>query len=108
MYIETVTSSPYFLTAGKLRISSKQLSQVSPAVIRRSSETVQPSATAHRLGEEWKICETVTVPRPKKRASCHSGLYLGSNIRTKLRIAVLSVSPLLFKARTSCKISAIL
>ena len=38
-------------TAGRSRISCRQLSQVSPAVIRRSTETEQESATAHRLGD---------------------------------------------------------
>ena len=44
------TSSPYFLAAGRLRISSRQDSQVSPAVMRRSMEMAQESATAQRLG----------------------------------------------------------
>ena len=72
--MDTVTSLPYFLTLGKLRISSKQLSHVSPAVIRRSKDTEQESATAQRLGDVKKISETVTVPRPKKLASFHSAL----------------------------------
>ena len=50
MYMETFTSSPYFLAAGRLRISSRQDSQVSPAVMRRSMEMAQESATAQRLG----------------------------------------------------------
>lgn len=50
MYMETFTSSPYFLADGRLRISSRQDSQVSPAVMRRSMEMAQESATAQRLG----------------------------------------------------------
>ena len=51
MYMETFTSSPYFLTEGSWRISSRQESQVSPAVMRRSMEMAQLSATAQREGE---------------------------------------------------------
>ena len=51
MYMETLTSSPYFLTDGRSRISWRQESQVSPAVMRRSMEIAQESATAQRLGE---------------------------------------------------------
>ena len=51
MYMETFTSSAYFFTAGRSRISWRQLSQVSPAVMRRSTEIAQLSATAQRLGE---------------------------------------------------------
>ena len=40
----------YFFTFGRFRISSRQLSQVSPAVMRRSIEMAQESATAQRLG----------------------------------------------------------
>jgi hypothetical protein len=50
MYMLTFTSSPYFFTFGRFRISSRQLSQVSPAVMRRSIEMAQESATAQRLG----------------------------------------------------------
>ena len=45
-----ISSSPYFFTFGRFRISSRQLSQVSPAVMRRSMEMAQASATAQRLG----------------------------------------------------------
>ncbi len=69
MYMETFTSSPYFLMAGSSRISSRQDSQVSPAVMRRSMEIAQESATAQREGLVKKIWLTVQVPRPKKRAS---------------------------------------
>ena len=51
MYMETFTSSPYFFTLGRSRISCRQESQVSPAVMRRSMEMAQESATAQRLGE---------------------------------------------------------
>ena len=51
MYMLTFTSPPYFFTAGRSSISFKQLSQVSPAVMRRSMEMAQLSATAQRLGE---------------------------------------------------------
>ena len=51
MYMLTFTSSPYFWTEGSCRISSKQESQVSPAVMRRSMEMAQLSATAQREGE---------------------------------------------------------
>ena len=51
MYMDTVTSSPYFFTLGRSRISWRQESQVSPAVMRRSMEMEQESATAQRLGE---------------------------------------------------------
>ena len=44
-------SSPYFFTLGRSRISWRQESQVSPAVMRRSMEMAQESATAQRLGE---------------------------------------------------------
>ena len=69
MYMLTFTSSPHLRTAGRARISSRQLSQVSPAVMRRSMDTAQLSATAHRLGEVKKIWLTVQVPRPRNRAS---------------------------------------
>ena len=58
-----------FLQAGRASISFMQLSQVSPAVMRRSIEIEQLSATAQREGLVKKIWETVQVPRPKKRAS---------------------------------------
>ena len=35
MYMDTTTSSPYFCTLGSARISSRQLSHVSPKVMRR-------------------------------------------------------------------------
>ena len=69
MYMDTFTSSPYFLQLGSWRISSRQLSQVSPAVMRRSTEMAQLSATAQRLGEVKNIWDTVQVPRPRNRAS---------------------------------------
>lgn len=67
--MDTFTSSPYFCTAGRSRISWRQESQVSPAVMRRSMEMEQESATAQRLGEVQKIWEVVQVPRPRNRAS---------------------------------------
>ena len=51
IYMLTFTSWPYFFTAGRSSISFRQLSQVSPAVMRRSMEMAQLSATAQRLGE---------------------------------------------------------
>ena len=51
MYMLTLTSSPYFFTFGRFLISWRQESQVSPAVMRRSMEMAQESATAQRLGE---------------------------------------------------------
>ena len=51
MYILTFTSSLYFWTAGRASISFRQESQVSPAVMRRSTEMAQLSATAQREGE---------------------------------------------------------
>ena len=69
MYMLTFTSSPYFCTLGSCRISSRQESQVSPAVMRRSMEMAQLSATAQRLGEVKKISLTVQVPRPRNWAS---------------------------------------
>ena len=48
---ENDDADEYFFTDGSARISSKQLSQVSPAVILRSTDTAQLSATAHRLGD---------------------------------------------------------
>ena len=58
-----------FLHAGRASISRMQLSHVSPAVMRRSSDTEQLSATAQREGEVKNIWLVVMVPRPRKRAS---------------------------------------
>ena len=101
MYMLTFTSSPYFCTAGRARISSRQDSHVSPAVMRRSRETAQESATAQRLGEVKKISDTVMVPRPRKLASSQSLLYFLSSIFTRPLIFVSSAASFSFRARTS-------
>ena len=54
-YMDTVTSLPYFLTAGRARISSRQLSHVSPAVIRRSRETEQLNLSLAFFPEDWVL-----------------------------------------------------
>ena len=49
-YIDKLNALNFF-TLGSWRISSRQESQVSPAVMRRSMEMEQESATAQREGE---------------------------------------------------------
>ena len=51
MYMLTFTSLAYFLQAGRSSISFRQDWYVSPAVMRRSMEMEQLSATAQRDGE---------------------------------------------------------
>ena len=90
MYMLTFTSLAYFLQAGRSSISFRQDWYVSPAVMRRSMEMEQLSATAQRMssrlvrpdGTQTEGTAYVDVPLPAGKRALYGVLrYLVRPIR---------------------------